>query len=199
MSRCRSMLMACAMIVLLSGPGPAADVERHGFPRLIGMNIARPVDYDKPWYQDGLSRMDIAIIGFWAGWRKSKPGVTERDVVRMLKRRNPQLLVGQYTILNECRDAEEQRHSNSDISEKIEKENWWLRDESGERVRWTKRYGAWDINISQWAGSPISTVAGHAELQDVLRAGAGVRYLVSGQFLEPSPCGIRRLGRGRPR
>jgi hypothetical protein len=128
----------------------AAGFEPHDFPRLMGMNIARPVDYDKPACQQALSRMDIAILGFWTDWHKSKPGITERDVVVQLKQRNPRLLVGQYTVLNESKDADEPKNSAPDISRKLDSENWWLRDASGRRVRWTERYRAWDINISEW-------------------------------------------------
>ena len=127
-----------------------AGFEQHGYPRIMGMNIARPAYYDTPEYQKALSKPDIIILGFWEGWGKNKKYTSEREVIRNLKKMNPKLLVGQYTILNEWKDLNEPTNTRPELSKKLDVENWWLRDEKGDRVRWTDKYRAWDINITAW-------------------------------------------------
>ncbi len=128
----------------------AAGLEQHGFPRIMGMNIARPAFYDTADYQKSLSKPDIVILGFWEGWGKSKKKISEQDVVRRLKEMNPVLVVGQYTLLNEWKDETDTYNARPALSRKLDEENWWLRDEKGNRVRWTEKYRAWDINITNW-------------------------------------------------
>ena len=78
----------------IRGPEPS-------FPRLMGMNIGAK-NYDDPAYQSQLARLDVVILGFYKGW---KPGYGMAKVVRNLKELSGgKILVGQYTILNECGD-----------------------------------------------------------------------------------------------
>ena len=128
----------------------AAGFDQHSYPRIMGMNIARPAFYGTPEYQSALSKPDIVILGFWEGWGNTKKTMSERDVVRRLKEMNSKLLVGQYTILNEWKDVDEPSNTRPEVSRKLDGENWWLRDENGRRVRWTDKYHAWDINMTTW-------------------------------------------------
>ncbi|MFC3109202.1 putative glycoside hydrolase [Undibacterium arcticum] len=120
----------------------------HGFPRLMGSNIGEK-HYDDPIYQMQLARMDIVILGFYRGWGHSQSQQPIRDVVRTLKRVNPNLLVAQYTILNEAND-DSQNSAENDKQSKLRNEGWWLRRGDGRRVQWTNQYQAWDINITEW-------------------------------------------------
>lgn len=141
------MLPAAVTVTLLAWHGAAfAD---HGFPRLLGMNIGDK-HYDDAVYQAQLARMDIVILGFYRGWGEGGSTEPVRDVVRSLKRRNPQLLVGQYTILNEA-NGNPDNTAEHDKQLKMRDEDWWLKDASGRKVQWTSRYQAWDINITEWA------------------------------------------------
>ena len=119
------------------------------YPRLLGMNIGKK-NYDEPRYQAQLARLDVVILGFYRGW--GTPGDTQamRRVVRTLKRLNPALLVGQYTVLNEAVN-DPQNTAEDDKRKKLDAANWWLRNAGNSRVQWTSRYGAWDINITDWA------------------------------------------------
>jgi hypothetical protein len=119
-----------------------------GYPRLMGMNIGEK-HYDNPAYQQQLARMDIVILGFYRGWGEGRSNQSMRDVVRTLKRLNPGLLVGQYTLLNEANDDDGNTAEN-DKQRKLHEQDWWLRKADGERVQWTGQYHAWDINITEW-------------------------------------------------
>ncbi len=127
----------------------AIGAVAQGFPRIAGMNIGGPSRYDDSENQRNLSKHDLVVLGFYPGWeRDGKRTRSMRGVVKNLKRLNPNILVGQYTMLQEAQDS----HSPSARAkaEKLTKENWWLTDSNGKKVRWTASYGAWDINISHW-------------------------------------------------
>jgi hypothetical protein len=108
------------------------------------MNIGAK-NYGDTDYQAGLAKLDLVILGFYRGWRAGE--ATQKDVISALKARNPRILVGQYTILNEAYD-DPKNAAASDLREKLNAEDWWARTASGERVQWTEEYGAWDVNLT---------------------------------------------------
>jgi hypothetical protein len=139
---------AAALTILLSIA--AADAAGRGYPRLMGMNIGKK-HYDDPAYQRQLARLDLVILGFYRGWgRGGDSPSAAREAVRALKRLNPDLLVGQYTLLNEAND-DPGNTADGDKQAKLRKQGWWLETADGRRVQWTGKYGAWDINITRWA------------------------------------------------
>ena len=79
----------------------AGEGASPGFPRLMGMNIGAK-NYDDPRYQEQLARLDVVILGFYAGWQP--PGyaptasLAMRKALKAIKARNPAILVGQYTV-----------------------------------------------------------------------------------------------------
>lgn len=116
------------------------------FPRLAGMNIGEK-NYDDAGYQKDLAQLDLVILGFYREWRGSTSAI--RNAVQDLKKRNPRLLVGQYTILNEAKDH--QNDASDDIREKITNEGWWLLNAAGEKTQWTTDYDAYEVNFTSYA------------------------------------------------
>lgn len=121
-----------------------------GYPRLIGMNIARDW-YDRPEYLSDLAKLDIVIISFPSGWNPMNVQNPEQYIVRAIKKRNPSILVGLYTVLSEAQDHMEKFTFEQDKSVKLSAEKWWLRDADGRRVQWTAEFDAWEIDITEWA------------------------------------------------
>lgn len=119
------------------------------FPRLLGMNIGAK-NYGDPAYLMQLSRLNVVILGFYKGWRAG-PSATIRSVVGALRAMNPDMLVGQYTILSEAYDNAKKHVPEKDISDKLTKENWWVRDPAGNKVQWTPDYQAWQTNFTTWS------------------------------------------------
>lgn len=117
------------------------------FPRLIGMNIGKK-HYDDPVYQRDLAKLDIVVLGFYRGWG-SRPEAM-RAVVQELKRLNPSIQVGQYSVMNELRDVAGDV-ALEDIRWKVGRFGWWLRNRDGKRVQWTSRHDAWEVNFTALA------------------------------------------------
>jgi hypothetical protein len=123
------------------------------FPRLMGMNIGAK-NYEDPGYQKDLARMDVVILGFHRGWRPEGYALTAtlamQKVVKALKARNPKILVGQYTNLSEAYDDPDNA-ADQDERDKLIASKWWLLNASGQKVQWTYRYRAWEVNFTTWS------------------------------------------------
>jgi hypothetical protein len=139
------------LVIAVCASGHVAAVAEPGFPRLLGMNIGEK-HYDDPSYQAQLARLDIVILGFYRGWGDRGEGNHEqpmREVVRSLKRLHPGMMVGQYTLLNEAND-DNNNTADNDKQQALRRHDWWLKKADGARVQWSSRYDAWDINITGW-------------------------------------------------
>lgn len=155
-------MAAASIVLLLTGMTHGGSAHAAGdcnaafspdFPRLMGMNIGAK-NYDDIFYQKRLSRMDVVILGFYPGWKKSydwggSSGI--RAAVKAIKSYNPNVLVGQYTILNEAQDDISKNSANADKAKKLKQEDWWLRKADGEKTQWTHMYKAYDVNITPFA------------------------------------------------
>lgn len=117
------------------------------FPRLLGMNIGAK-NYQDVAYQQALARLDVVILGFYKGW--TADGATINSVVKSLKVLNPDILIGQYTVLSEAYEKDGKHLPEYDKAFKLDRENWWLRKADGSKVQWTDKYLAWQTNISDW-------------------------------------------------
>jgi len=132
-------------------PNPMWEVlGNKPFPRLFGMNIGMPKPYHDTAYQQQLAKLDAVILGFGPDWDSPRRPEKLRQIVIDLKKLNPELLVGQYTILTESYDRNTLSTTGRDKTEIIYKQQWWLRNEDGERVRRSKKFDMWDVNITHW-------------------------------------------------
>jgi Hypothetical glycosyl hydrolase family 15 len=139
-----SLVIAALLTVLTLSAKEPGD-----FPRLLGMNIGRK-HYDDPQYQAQLARLDIAILGFYPGWNPRNEADPIGTVLKNLRRLNPALKIGQYTIINESYDDPAMK-ANEDVLAALDDNHWWLRNATGQKVQWTPKYKTWEINCTAWA------------------------------------------------
>lgn len=147
---------------------------------LFGMNIGRK-HYDDAEYVRALARLDIAILSFYRGWRGDRDGKIIAAAARSIRTRHPGMCLGQYTVLNEAREERDPTHAQHARTVEIERSRWWLRGPRGEKLQWTDRYNAWDLNFTKWA--PVN--ADGQRYPQWLAAYEGARYFGPG-----SPFGI---------
>jgi hypothetical protein len=145
-----SFFLALLLWSTQSAGGQLQAIEEPGFPRILGMNIGAK-NYDEPAYRRMLALPDVVVLGFYPDWVGKDSRWSIRTLVRQLKRENPNLLIGQYTILSEAYDPKDRRYADKDKGRQLERLDWWLRDENGKRVQWTDRYDSWETNITHWA------------------------------------------------
>lgn len=136
-----------------AGFARGAAPQAAGFPRLMGMNIGAK-NYDDPGYQRELARLDVAILGFYRGWNpqglRAGSSAAMRAALQAIKARNPRLLIGQYTVLNEAHD-DPRDGATADLRDKLNASQWWLLNAAGRKLQWTRRYSAWETNYTAWA------------------------------------------------
>lgn len=127
---------------------PAYALTEAKFPLLFGMNIGAK-NYNDINYQQQIAKLDAVVFGFYKGWNGDRNGEKIREVLKNIKTLNPNILLGQYTLLNETYNNPKDT-STVDKRNKIIKQRWWLRNKNGEMLQWSKNYNAWDINITHW-------------------------------------------------
>lgn len=122
------------------------------FPLICNLNIGAPSLYDKPDVINQLAKADITLLGFYRTWeldQKRLPGAM-RATVQKIKAKNPNVLIGQYTVLNEAPDGT-QLSPDQDKADKINAMDWWVRGVFGQKLQWTKKYGKYDVNITMFS------------------------------------------------
>lgn len=143
-------LIVLGHVLTLSGPVAAATLS-NDYPRICNLNIGAPTVYDRTDVIAKLAKGDMTLIGFYRTWEadnKRQPGAM-RSTVKKIKLKNPNLFIGQYTILNEAPPIKD-LGPDKDKSEKIEQMNWWVRGINNELVQWTNKYGKYDVNITEY-------------------------------------------------
>jgi len=152
--RWAGLLMALGATCWSAG-GSSAEVAtdvKQTFPRIAGINIGAK-NYDEAQYQEALAKKDLIILGFYRGWW-NRGGVTIREAVQQLKARNPKLLVGQYTSLNEhYQDGGSEPVREAHVKLSTEKGpggsgDWWARTAAGEHV--SSYPGTWNTNFTEF-------------------------------------------------
>ena len=147
------MKYAIATVAIWSQLAAAGEPPAAIFPRLMGVNIGTK-NYDDTGYQKDLARLDVVILGFYRGWQPPgyAPNATlaMQRAVRAIKAQNPNILIGQYTILNEAYDNPSDA-ATLDLRDKLHANKWWLLNAAGRKVQWTAEYSAWEINFTTWA------------------------------------------------
>lgn len=145
-------VLYCLLSGLFAGACDIARAEnpvlKETFPRLMGMNIGAK-NYQDRRYQEEISRLDVVILGFYPGWSVWSK-VSVRDTVQAIKKRNPRILVGQYTVLDSAYDNLDRDAADKDKYFKLRGEGWWLRNAEGRKVQWTNEFNSWMVNITDW-------------------------------------------------
>ncbi len=116
--------------------------------RLHAMAIGNKA-YDDPVWQQQIARFSSATLGFYPGWKGDSNGEKVREAVQAIKALNPNIFLGQYTVLNESQDASS-TYASSDKARKLDEMGWWLKKADGSRTQWTTEYAAWDVNFTSW-------------------------------------------------
>lgn len=128
--------MACAT---------AAPVHARDNPRLAAIDY-QVATYNQPAVRVRLADFDLLVLGFWRGYGAARIA----PIVKDLRSRHPGIRIGQYTVLNEVPGGTRPDEANHDLIEKLDRENWWLRDDSGNKLQWTSAFNAYDVNLTAW-------------------------------------------------
>ena len=151
------------------------------FPRLAGMLIGNPHNYDQSSYQHQIAKLDLAVLGMYAGWNPN--GTTPAQAVNQIHALNPSILLANYTIMTETPNDGSGDTSTGYKRTKIESQvgpngrgDWWAYDASGNHTDETGGNGTniWDNNITLFVapdanGYHLPEWLAHSDYQYVLQ------------------------------
>jgi hypothetical protein len=135
MIQIRSFVVGCAALLLASG---ALAADKPSFPRLAGVNISAPHNYDDPAYQAKLAKLDFAVINYWQGWDSTRT-MTMEQVVRNIKGLNPDTKIFLYQISME---GDDNSAGFAPVKTKIDQMRWWAYPAGATGDRIQSQYGA---------------------------------------------------------
>jgi len=99
------------------------------FPRVGGIQIGSPFNYDNETYQASLAKQDIMVLSNYPGMKPD--GVTMQTAISQIKAKNPNALVFTYVNTNELRsDQALNTTSWGAYRSKINTMKWWLYSDS---------------------------------------------------------------------
>jgi hypothetical protein len=130
------------------------------FPRLATHDIGDK-NYDHPDYQADLARFDYALLGFHKGWHRGAEAM--RSAVIEIKKRNPKMLIGNYTILESQYWNIERSKAAADAIQKLQSgtgptagggtwmpNDWWARGPDGRQIFSPGYPSAATVNITDY-------------------------------------------------
>lgn len=122
-------------------------LENAGFPRLFAMAFMEQ-GINRPDIQAQLAKYDIVILGFRPKWEQTTR-VPIQSVVKSIKKLNPDILLGNYSILSEAcieyKDVTKERTAILDMQQ------WWLTKADGTKVSLNPKTCRLEINFTEFA------------------------------------------------
>ena len=147
----RPRLTALAAIGALAASASAFAFTPPPFPRIAGIQISAPFDYNDPTFQSQLAKQAITVLNDWPGMNPG--GESMQAVVQQIKAINPNALVFLYT------DSDEQftNPSNSAWATLINQLNsmkWWLYTDTSLSSAVSSFYGNGGMTINNTPNTP---------------------------------------------
>ena len=121
----KTITLVAAVVVALAASTAAAAWTPPNFPRVGGIQIGSPFNYDDPTYEANLARQSIMILGDYPGM--TPDGMSMQQAVTNIKARNPNALVFTYVNANQLRsDQALNTTSWGPYRGKMNSMKWWL-------------------------------------------------------------------------
>jgi Hypothetical glycosyl hydrolase family 15 len=94
------------------------------FPRIAGIQISAPVNYNDPTFQAQIAKQSLAVLQYWPGMA---PGGESMDtVVKQIKALNPNILIFLYTNADESWTSGNSSVAFAPVAAQMNAMKWWL-------------------------------------------------------------------------
>lgn len=180
-----------AAATAVSGDGVVPLVDASApllrFPRLGGIVIGDPKNYDEPAQQAAIAKLDLAVLGMYFGWKRN--GKTPLQATTEIRARNPNIRLANYTVMTETSNV---AGGASDLLfKKLSSEkgpngvgDWWAYDKDGVHSDWAQgQFGAWDTNLTM-----LTTPDANGDRYPQWLAKADYERLIDGQGFDVWYC-----------
>jgi hypothetical protein len=122
-------------------------LQNAGFPRLFAMAFMEQ-GINRPEIQAQLAKYDIVVLGFRPKWGQTTH-VPIQSVVRSIKKINPDILLGNYSILSEA--CVEYKDVTKERTAILDMQRWWLTKADGSRVSLNPKTCRLEINFTEFS------------------------------------------------
>jgi hypothetical protein len=119
----RKLSAALAATAALSVCTAAQAFTPPSFPRLAGIEISPPYNYNDPSYQAQLAKQSISILSYWPGMAPG--GESMNSIVKSIKAINPNSLVFFY-IESDYQNPYGSTDAYTSLRDKLNAMHWWL-------------------------------------------------------------------------
>ena len=132
------MIRTLTFIVLACGAAVAAQAQNTDpFPRLAGIFISDPRNYEDPDYQRDIAKLDYAIMSVYPGWEQTH-GITMEEVARRIKAINPTIRIFLYF----CPESREYPNTAwVSVNTKLDSSKWWAYQTGGSGTKVLSDFG----------------------------------------------------------
>jgi len=146
----RKLTVALAAGALLVAGTSASAFTKPPFPRIGGIDIGSPMNFDDPTYQAQIARQDVSILGMYPGLAPG--GKPLNTSLQAIKAKNPNTLLFLYAMLD-CLGVAQANDAFAPLRTKVTSMKWWLYSDKSLSLHvltpHDTRFG--EINITQWA------------------------------------------------
>jgi hypothetical protein len=139
-------MLLCVLACLAAVTVRAQNAD--SFPRLAGIFISDPRNFEDAGYQEDIAKLDYAIMGVYPGWEE-RHGITMEEVLKRIKTINPRIRIFLYFC------AESRKYPNPawpGLSAKLDSERWWAYPSggSGSKVLSDFGNGTYIVNLTNF-------------------------------------------------
>ena len=139
--------LAAAGLAAIAASTTAAAWNPPDFPRIGGVQIGSPFNYNDPNYQAQLAKQSITVIEDYVGFAPG--GMSMQTVATKIKAINPNTLIFVYTNVNELRsDQTATTTSWGTYRSEVDKMKWWLYSDKALTKNVASSFGATAINTT---------------------------------------------------
>ncbi|HEV7138840.1 MAG TPA: putative glycoside hydrolase [Steroidobacteraceae bacterium] len=148
----RQGLTAVAAIAALAIGANASAFTPPPFPRIGGIQISAPFDYNDPAYQAQLARQDVTILNMWPGLAPG--GESMESVVKAIKAINPNALVFLYTNSDEGYVSGDSSVAFAPVTNQMNAQKWWLYSDAKLSSPVASFFGSGGLTINNSTNTP---------------------------------------------
>lgn len=147
----RRIVTASAAVAALATCASALAFTPPPFPRIGGIQIGAPFDYNDTTYQAQLAKQDIMILNYWPG---NAPGGESMDsIVQAIKAINPNALVFLYTDSDE-NFTDASGNADASLINQLNSMQWWLYQDTTFSTPVPSFYGNGGMTINNTPDTP---------------------------------------------
>ncbi|MGH8298546.1 MAG: putative glycoside hydrolase [Steroidobacteraceae bacterium] len=117
-------LTAVAAIAALATCASAFAYNPPAYPRIAGMQISAPFDYNDATFQAQAAKQSITVLNYWPGMAPG--GESMQSIVRAIKAINPNALVFLYANTDEGWTAGDESVARAGETSQLNDMRWWL-------------------------------------------------------------------------